>query len=90
MAEQRNVVDDSGDPSGDMKEPRDGKAERDKVRRSKRCGQAISSHTGLRYLSKLFRFMAVIMLLLLVAEVATGIYTQGPRRFRRFSGRRAA
>ena len=28
-------------------------------------------------LSKLFRFMGVILVLLLVAEVATGIYTQG-------------
>ena len=37
----------------------------------------IEPYTGLRYLSKLFRFMAVIMLLLLVAEIATGVYTQG-------------
>lgn len=37
----------------------------------------IEPYTGLRYLSKLFRFMAVILILLLVAEVATGIYTQG-------------
>jgi hypothetical protein len=37
----------------------------------------IEPYTGLRYLSKLFRFMAVILILLLVAEVATGVYTQG-------------
>lgn len=37
----------------------------------------IEPYTGLRYLSKLFRFMAIILLLLLVAEIATGIYTQG-------------
>ncbi len=37
----------------------------------------IEPYTGLRYLSKLFRFMAVILVLLLVAEIATGIYTQG-------------
>jgi hypothetical protein len=37
----------------------------------------LEPYTGLRYLSKLFRFMAIIMVLLLVAEVATGIYTQG-------------
>jgi hypothetical protein len=37
----------------------------------------LEPYTGLRYLSKLFRFMAVIMVLLLVAEVATGVYTQG-------------
>jgi hypothetical protein len=37
----------------------------------------IEPYTGLRYLSKLFRFMAVILILLLIAEVATGVYTQG-------------
>lgn len=37
----------------------------------------LEPYTGLRYLSKLFRFMAIIMVLLLAAEVATGIYTQG-------------
>jgi len=37
----------------------------------------IEPYTGLRYLSKLFRFMAVILILLLVAEIATGVYTQG-------------
>jgi hypothetical protein len=37
----------------------------------------IEPYTGLRYLSKLFRFMAIILMVLLAAEVATGIYTQG-------------
>jgi len=37
----------------------------------------IEPYTGLRYLSKLFRFMAIIMVLLLIAEIVTGIYTQG-------------
>lgn len=37
----------------------------------------IEPYTGLRYLSKLFRFMAIILVLLLVAEIATGVYTQG-------------
>jgi hypothetical protein len=37
----------------------------------------IEPYTGLRYLSKLFRFMAIIVLLLMVAEIATGIYAQG-------------
>lgn len=37
----------------------------------------IEPYTGLGYLSKLFRFMAIILLVLLVAEVATGVYTQG-------------
>src|SRR5678816_3207784 len=34
----------------------------------------IEPYTGLRYLSKLFRFMAIILVLLLVAEIATGVY----------------
>lgn len=37
----------------------------------------IEPYTGLRYLSKLFRFMAVVLLLVLIAEIATGLYTQG-------------
>lgn len=37
----------------------------------------IEPYTGLRYLSKLFRFMAIIVLLLAVAEVAMGLYEQG-------------
>jgi hypothetical protein len=59
-------------------EVRDAKAERDKelVIKEVRASD-IEPYTGLRYLSKLFRFMGVILVLLLVAEVATGIYTQG-------------
>jgi hypothetical protein len=37
----------------------------------------IEPYIGLRYLSKLFRFMAIILVLLLVAEVITGIVKQG-------------
>ena len=37
----------------------------------------VEPYTGLRYLSKLFRLMAVIILLLLVAEVSTGLYATG-------------
>ena len=37
----------------------------------------IEPYTGLRYLSKLFRFMAIIVILLIVAEVVTGISAQG-------------
>jgi hypothetical protein len=37
----------------------------------------IEPYTGLRYLSKLFRFMAIIVLLLAIAEIATGLYTNG-------------
>ena len=37
----------------------------------------IEPDVGLRYLSKLFRLMAIIMLILLLAEVVTGIVSQG-------------
>lgn len=52
------------------------KAEREKEIKEVRASD-IEPYTGLRYLSKLFRFMSVILVLLLVAEVATGMYTQG-------------
>jgi hypothetical protein len=37
----------------------------------------VEPYTGLRYLSKLFRLMAIIILLLLIAEVTTGLYSNG-------------
>ena len=37
----------------------------------------IEPYTGLRYLSKLFRMIAVVLVLLLIAEVATGLYHDG-------------
>ena len=37
----------------------------------------IEPYIGLRYLSKLFRFMAIILVLLLIAEVVTGFIKQG-------------
>jgi hypothetical protein len=37
----------------------------------------IEPYVGLRYLSKLFRLMAVILVLLLVAEIITGFLSQG-------------
>jgi len=37
----------------------------------------IEPYIGLRYLSKLFRFMAIILVLLLLAEVITGLVNQG-------------
>ena len=37
----------------------------------------IEPYIGLRYLSKLFRFMAIILVLLLLAEMITGILKQG-------------
>lgn len=37
----------------------------------------LEPYVGLRYLSKLFRLIAVVLVLLLVAEVITGLATQG-------------
>ena len=37
----------------------------------------IEPYIGLRYLSKLFKFMAIILVLLLIAEVVTGLVQQG-------------
>lgn len=37
----------------------------------------IEPYTGLRYLSKLFRLIAIMLVLMLVAEVVTGIARQG-------------
>jgi len=37
----------------------------------------LEPYVGLRYLSKLFRLIAIILLLLLVAEIVTGVSTQG-------------
>ncbi len=84
MLEQRRISD-SGtvtevhdttyDATGEV---RDGKPDRPQDREIREVRATdIEPYTGLRYLSKLFRFMAVILVLLLVAEVATGIYTQG-------------
>jgi hypothetical protein len=59
-------------------EARDAKPPRDREQNIKEVRASdIEPYTGLGYLSKLFRFMAVIMVLLLVAEIATGVYTQG-------------
>src|SRR5438067_9275780 len=37
----------------------------------------IEPYTGLRYLSKLFRLIAIVLVLMLVAEVVTGLARQG-------------
>ena len=37
----------------------------------------LEPYVGLRYLSKLFKLMAIVLLLLLVAEVITGLVAQG-------------
>jgi hypothetical protein len=82
VADQRRTSDDSAIAVAETRDgkavARDAKPDRDAVREIKEVRASdIEPYTGLRYLSKLFRFMAVIMLLLLVAEVATGVYTQG-------------
>lgn len=42
----------------------------------------VEPYTGLGYLSKLFRIIAVLLLVLLVAEVGTGLYTEGSEALR--------
>lgn len=37
----------------------------------------LEPYVGLRYLSKLFKLMAIVLLLLLVAEIITGLVAQG-------------
>jgi hypothetical protein len=58
-------------------ESRNGKPERDPDTIKEVRATDLEPYTGLRYLSKLFRFMAVILVMLLVAEIITGFYTQG-------------
>jgi len=53
-----------------------GKTELEKVIPEVRASD-IEPYTGLRYLSRLFKLMGVILVLLLVAEVITGLSTQG-------------
>ena len=79
MAEERKETDSTVVvEQRDMKpESRDGKLDRDKSEIKEVRATDIEPYTGLRYLSKLFRFMAIILILLLVAEIVTGIYTQG-------------
>jgi hypothetical protein len=80
VADQRRTTDGTvvveGEPRDGKPDARDAKAEKDREIKEVRASD-LEPYTGLRYLSKLFRFMAVILVLLLVAEVATGIYTQG-------------
>jgi hypothetical protein len=80
VADQRRTTDGSVatvDTTAESKEAKaNAKAEREKEIKEVRASD-IEPYTGLRYLSKLFRFMSVILVLLLVAEIATGVYTQG-------------
>jgi hypothetical protein len=76
MADQRRTTDLVGNVPRDRKvEARDheeGLPEIPGVRASD-----LEPYVGLRYLSRLFRLIAVILLLLLVAEIVTGLTTQG-------------
>jgi hypothetical protein len=80
VAEHRRL-DDGGvitDEHEGVVEVREARVDRPVAREIKEVRQSdIEPYTGLRYLSKLFRFMAIILLVLLVAEVATGVYTLG-------------
>ena len=83
MADQRRTTDGGVATVDETAEKRDAKevkanakAEREREIKEVRASD-IEPYTGLRYLSTLFRFMSIILVLLLVAEVATGLYTQG-------------
>lgn len=78
MAEQQRRSGTAADDRGPAMTSRDARVERTPERGTLEVRATdIEPYTGLRYLSTLFRFMAIIMIALLVAEVATGIYTQG-------------
>lgn len=82
MADNRRMSDSTMTGEGTTDEltagGRDGKPEKlhDREIREVRATD-IEPYTGLRYLSKLFKFLGIIMILLLVAEVITGLFTQG-------------
>lgn len=76
MVEQRRTTDSVGETrpktSGMLGLDKDDQPEIPGVRATD-----LEPYVGLRYLSKLFRLIAVILLLLLVAEIVTGLTTQG-------------
>ena len=77
MAEQRRTT----DLVGNVRKDRTGGAARDVDENLPEIPGVRSTdlepYVGLRYLSRLFRLIAVILLLLLVAEIVTGLTTQG-------------
>lgn len=75
MADELNPTAEAVVTDAEAKDSREA-AKVDREIKEVRAGD-LEPYTGLRYLSKLFRFMAVILVMLLIAEVATGIYTQG-------------
>ena len=72
MADQRRTTDLVGDVRTKDKARDDDTPEIPGVRQTD-----LEPYVGLRYLSKLFRLIAIILLLLLVAEIVTGVTTQG-------------
>ncbi len=60
------------DRLGKVLKPDDGQVEIPGIRQSD-----LEPYVGLRYLSKLFKLMGVILALLLLAEVVTGVMAQG-------------
>jgi hypothetical protein len=72
MADQRRGSDLVGEVRSKKTESEDELPEIPEVRASD-----LEPYVGLRYLSKLFRLIAIILLLLLVAEIVTGLTTQG-------------
>ncbi len=76
MAEQRRTTDVVGDvrtqKGGMTSKPQSELPEIPGVRATD-----LEPYVGLRYVSKLFRLISIILLLLLVAEIVTGIATQG-------------
>ncbi len=84
MAEQRRTTDLVGDVrvKGGTTAPRDKDKDKDKkdIQTPEIPGVRSSDlepYSGLRYVSKLFRLIAVVLLLLLIAEIITGVTTQG-------------
>ena len=74
MADQRRT----GDLVADVRTPKSEKARDEDTPEIPGVRQTdLEPYVGLRYLSKLFRLIAIILLLLLVAEIVTGITTQG-------------
>jgi hypothetical protein len=76
VADEMNPTAEAVATDAEAKDSREAKNKADREIKEVRAGD-LEPYTGLRYLSKLFRFMAVILVMLLIAEVATGIYTQG-------------
>ena len=80
MGEQRRAVDGAVDVEprgpldrlGDVLSPEGDENEIPEIRQSD-----LEPYVGLRYLSKLFKLMGVVLALLLIAEVVTGMMAQG-------------